>query len=331
MWSAVPPDMRRKAEQLLGCPVRRGIRAFGGYAPSATFRLELADGSRAFFKGVYPVPAGGPVWELEREELVYRGCAEFLHPWGPRFIGSLEAGDWHALILEDLGPATLPPWSFDAVRAAARSYAGFHAHTIGQALPDWLSRTSHHGFAHSWRDLERTDSGPERHPLDALARLAGSRANDAQQWLKRWLPVLDGTAERLGQIVGPSSLLHLDTRSDNIRLHNGRLRIFDWNFASVGPPEFDLAAFAQSITAEGGPRPEEFAVAYAGILEVRPAAISASIAAIAGYFATHAPKAPIPGLPRLRSIQRRQFRASLAWAARELELPEPRWLEGIAD
>jgi hypothetical protein len=39
----------------------------------------------------------------------------------------------------------------------------------------------------------------------------------------------------------------------------------------------------------------------------------------------------MPGLPRIRSIQRRQLKATLAWAARRFLLPEPRWLRTVAD
>ena len=40
---------------------------------------------------------------------------------------------------------------------------------------------------------------------------------------------------------------------------------------------------------------------------------------------------PLPGLPRLRSIQRRQLKACLAWATRRFALPEPRWLDAVPD
>ena len=46
-----------------------------------------------------------------------------------------------------------------------------------------------------------------------------------------------------------------------------------------------------------------------------------SVAAIAGYFAYHAWRDPIPGLPRVRAVQRRQLRSSLMWAAQRLHLP----------
>ena len=56
IWSVVPEAVRAETERILGARVARAARAFGGYGPSATFRLILDDGRRAFFKGVYPVP-----------------------------------------------------------------------------------------------------------------------------------------------------------------------------------------------------------------------------------------------------------------------------------
>ena len=68
---------------------------------------------------------------------------------------------------------------------------------------------------------------------------------------------------------------------------------------------------------------------YAERLPVRERVLDCSVAAIAGYFAGNAWRPDPPGLPRLRSIQRRQLRASLAWAARRLGLPEPGWLAAV--
>jgi hypothetical protein len=60
-------------------------------------------------------------------------------------------------------------------------------------------------------------------------------------------------------------------------------------------------------------------------------ALDAAIAGIAGYFADRAWRAAVPGLPRIRSVQRRQLKATLAWAARHFGLPEPAWLAAVAD
>ena len=54
-WRRVPRLVRRLTEDQLGAPVARATRVYGGYAPSATFRLLLAGGKRAFFKASYPI------------------------------------------------------------------------------------------------------------------------------------------------------------------------------------------------------------------------------------------------------------------------------------
>jgi hypothetical protein len=54
--------------------------------------------------------------------------------------------------------------------------------------------------------------------------------------------------------------------------------------------------------------------------------LDAEVADLALYFADQAWRPDIPGLPRLRAFQRRQFRITLAWAARRLHLPPPTWL-----
>jgi len=82
---------------------------------------------------------------------------------------------------------------------------------------------------------------------------------------------------------------------------------------------------------EGGPEPERVVAEYDLVLPLRPVALDAAIAGIAGYFADRAWRPAVPGLPRIRSVQRRQLKSTLAWAARHFDLPEPRWLAAVAD
>ena len=128
----------------------------------------------------------------------------------------------------------------------------------------------------------------------------------------------------------PHALLHRDTRSDNLRWLQGRLRLVDWPYAAVGPLEEDVAGFVQSITVEGGPKPEQLVSWYAEVTPVRHDVLDAAVAALAGYFANQAWRPDPPGLPRLRTFQRRQLRVTLAWAAHRLALPPPTWLAGMA-
>ena len=311
--------------RILGAPVVRAARVYGGYAPSATFRMVLADGRPAFFKGVNATSNDYMRGALPQEERVYRELDSYIHPWAPAFLGSFKRRDWHVLLLEDVGPQTMPPWSPAKARRSARSFAKFHASTYGRPLPRWLSRTEPYEFAGLWRSL--SSSGE----LVRTASLARRRTEEAREWLDVALPVLRDSAERLLRLRAPHSLLQGDTRSDNTRLQGEQLRMFDWNFASVGPHELDAAAFAQATEAEGGPSAERTLGWYAEIMPLRDSHLDASVAGIAGYFADKAWRPPIPGVPRVRAFQRAQLKVSLAWAARRLALPEPAWLDAVAD
>ena len=321
----MPRAVKDELAKLLGGRVVRADRAYGGYAPSATYRVSLSNGRRLFLKGTYPLPADSHVqWTLEPEEHVYQECEPFMRPWAPRYYGSVRAEGWHFIVLEDVGPDTMPPWTAAKTQASARSYAEFHLASHGGPLPRWLSRTEHHEFATFW-DRLATDG------LDGTASLAGRRAAEAEEWLYVALPVLREQSALLLKLRAPFVFMHVDTRSDNIRLQGRRLRLFDWNFAAVGPHEFEVAAFAQSIAMEGGPSPERFVAEYERILPLRSVALDASIAGIAGYFADRAWRPAQVGLPRIRQVQRRQLKATLAWAARRFDLPEPRWLDAVKD
>ena len=325
-WSEVPVAVRREAERRLGSRVARATRAFGGYAASATFRLFLANGKRAFFKAGYPPPPGSAaIFPIMAEEKRYRALNPIVGRSMPRLFDSFELERWHVLLMEDVGSPSVPPWTPSKTRTAARSYARFHRATLGARLPPWLSRAQHGNFASYWRRLEK-----ER-LLDATATLAGRDRDAAREWLDVALPILIAHERDLSRARRPFALLHFDTRSDNVRLVGERLVMFDWPFACVGPAEFDFAAFAQAITAEGGPPPERVLESYEEVLPLRARELDASLAGIAGYFAHRAPQPPLPGLPRLRSIQRRQLKATLAWAARRFDLPAPLWLARVKD
>jgi Ser/Thr protein kinase RdoA (MazF antagonist) len=311
---------------ILGSPVVRAERVYGGYAPSATFRLRLANRKRAFFKASYPAPKGSGVkWFMDREAQNYRTLERFIHPWAPRFYGSFGYEGWHILLLEDLGPRSVPPWTATKARNAARSYARFHRKTWGKRLPRSLSRTDYLEYAKFWRTLGKTGE------IAQTASLAHRRAAEAEEWLAVALPVFIAHERDLEKARPPFVLLHFDTRSDNVRIQGDRLRIFDWPFASAGPAEFDVVAFCQAVAAEGGPSAERVLGWYEEVLKLRPEMIDATVAAISGYFADRAWRPPIVGLPRVRRWQRDQLKECLRWAARRFDLPEPRWVDAVRD
>ena len=193
---------------------------------------------------------------LPREERIYRELDDHIRPWAPAFLGSFKRNDWHVLLLEDVGAQTMPPWSPAKARRSAHSFAKFHASTYGRPLPRWLSRTEHQDFAGAGEDLPRAGSSrgpPASHGADPTRLASGSTLRNRS--------CVELRAPRT--TPRPHSLLHMDTRSDNTRLQGQRLRMFDWNFASVGPHEIDVAAFAQATEAEGGPSVERTMAWYA--------------------------------------------------------------------
>jgi hypothetical protein len=325
-WSAVPKEIKDEVATVLRSPVARAERVYGGYAPSATFRLKLANGKRAFFKASYPAPKGSGVrWFIDHEAENYRTLERFIRPWAPKFFGSFGYEGWHVLLLEDLGPRSVPPWTPTKARNAARSYARFHRKTWGKRLPRSLSRTGYLEYAKFWRTLRKTGE------IARTASLAGRRAAEAEEWLAVALPVFIAHERGLEKARPPFVLLHFDARSDNVRIQGDRLRIFDWPFASAGPAEFDVVAFCQAVAAEGGPDAERVLGWYEEVLTLRPEMIDATVAAISGYFADRAWRPPIEGLPRVRRWQRTQLKECLRWSARRFDLPEPRWLDAVTD
>src|SRR3979409_853689 len=141
-WRLVPAPVRHQVEFLLGAGVVRALRVWGGYAPSPSFRLFLADGRRVFFKGVGETSNELMHPLLQTEERVYRELGQWIGPWAPRLFGSFVEGAWHVLLLEDVGRPSVPPWTPRALTSALGAYAEFHRHSLGQDLPGWLSRTS---------------------------------------------------------------------------------------------------------------------------------------------------------------------------------------------
>lgn len=324
-WRAVPQEVRDAVDVALGSAVMRSQRVWGGYAPTPTFRLRLDNGRRAFFKAVGPDDNAFARAAFAREERVYDELPHIIAPWSPERYGAVHVGEWRGLLLEDLGPKSVPPWSPAQARGVARAYADFHAATVGRSLPPWVPRPERylHAAAETWARMEQEGMFPH------VAALAGERADKAARWLAAAGASLSASSQRLAHVGPPVSFLHGDTRSDNLRWTAGRLRLFDWPHVGTGPAEYDLAAFAQSVAVEGGPEPEQVVGWYAEQLPVRADVLAACVAAVAGYFAEGAWQPDIPGLPRVRPFQRAQMRVSLRWAARCLDLAPPDWLDDV--
>jgi hypothetical protein len=324
-WRNVPAAVKEETAHLLGSPVARATRAWGGYAPTPTYRLRLSDGRRAFIKGVNAESNDFMRAALDSELRIYSELPHVIEGHAPAFLGSFKYDDWSLLLLEDVGPKTAPPWTASLTRAVVGELAAFHESTVRHSLPEWMPTPGL--VASSERRTRRCVFGLE--DLAACAFLAGPKAGEAEQWIKVHGSILAQAPARLPNESFNRTLIHGDIRTDNLRLVDGRLVMFDWPQASNFPPEFDLAAFAQAVTAEGGPEPQVIVNWYGERGAINQDALDAAVASVAGYFANAAWRPAILELPRMRTFQREQLKVTLTWAAHRFRLPEPTWVSEI--
>lgn len=283
--------IEERIAELAGQPVESVADIAGrGYTPARRLHVTFADGTTAFAKvAVNESTAEG----LAAEHVVYSQVeGDFL----PRFLG-YDAGDPPVLLLEDLTDAHWPPpWPEGGIAAVSRVLDMLATIWPPQGVPpvDDFREELTNGWA-----LVEQDPGPFL-----------SFGLCSADWLADVLPALRDSAER-APIAG-ESLIHFDVRSDNIALLGERAVLVDWNWACIGNPLLDRAAWAPSLHIEGGPSPEE----------VVPDSPPAFPALLAGFWAARAGLPPPPGAaPGLRDLQLAQLKVVFPWAVRALGLP----------
>jgi hypothetical protein len=293
-WEQVPAPLRAAAEQRLGAAVTAARTQPGGYSPGAAARLELAGGGRAFAKAVGPElnPDSPGIYRAEAR------IAAALPPAvpAPEFLGVIEDGGWVLLLFEDIdGTTPALPWrppELARVLAAMTDLAA--ALTPAPVAAPEVAEMHGRSFT-GWRELATGD-------------LAG-----LDPWARAHLDALAGLEAGWEAAAQGTSLAHSDVRSDNILLTADRVVFVDWPWACRAAPWFDLVAMLPSVALEGGPPPAEILAAYPAARGADPAAITAVVAALAGYFVCRSRLPPPPGLPTLRAFQADQGEVTLDW------------------
>jgi aminoglycoside phosphotransferase (APT) family kinase protein len=323
-WKCIPQAIHQQVDAALGAPVIRAERAWGGYAPTPTYRLLLANGRHAFFKGTFHASNAFSKRALQIEERVYSDLSSTLGRWMPQWYATLHHEDWHVLLLEDLGAKSVPSWTPVKTRKIAYALADFHLSSLDSQPPVWLPRPDEELERESWtRTVE--ESQRFRH----IAALAGNESPLALEWFQKISPKIDRLMKQQTLREGPYAILHGDIRSDNLRFTRGQLYLFDWPSISVGRPEWDIVAFAQSVTVDKGPAPEQVMAWYGERFPLNNHAVDCSLAFWFTFFAARAWLPEIPELPRLRRFQRQQLSILASWAARRWSFSSPTWAEQL--
>jgi len=258
----------------------------GGYSTAERYSVLLDDGRRVFVKAADAEHLAA--W-LRREHEVY---AHLAGSFIPQLVGFDDDGARPLLVLEDLSHGDWHPvWTsarVETVRAALSELA--------DAAPPPSTAPVRETFAQlfgRWREVEED-------PMPFLS--LGLRS---QEWLAARLPTIISAADAAP--VDGTALLHLDVRSDNLCVVDGRAKLVDWNWTSLGNPDVDVAGWLPSLAVEGGPQPWEV-LAGAGELA----------AWIAGVWAAVAGLPPPVTAPTVREVQRTQLAVALDWIDREL-------------
>jgi aminoglycoside phosphotransferase (APT) family kinase protein len=298
-WEALPDHVREAVEGWLGSPVVAATTQAGGFSPGVASRLVAADGRRVFVKAVCSTPNRDSP-RFHRREIRIAGALPEGAPV-PRLLWSLDEGDdgWVVLVYEDVeGQHPALPWQpdeLDRVLAALQALSeSLTPSPVPEAVADsvvsWLNR-----FGRGWNrlledPLPGLDEWTLRHIVD-LAKLEGQAPTAAKG----------------------DTLLHFDTRADNVLLTPDHVYFVDWPHARLGQPWVDLVLFAPSVAMQGGPMPEELLARSPAARTADPDAVSAMIAAMAGFFTNQSLQPPPPGIPSVRQFQATQGVIARRW------------------
>lgn len=292
-WNELPDHVRDAIEERIGGRVVDATTQRGGFSPGLAARLRTADGRRCFVKAVSEQANPDTPDIHRREAVVVAGLPA--EAAVPKLLWTYDEDGWVALGLTDIDGRMPPqPWREDDLDLVIRAL-----HEISVIL---------------------TPSPIESHT-------AGSRfARDIQGWKKaldrnedRLHPWVLRNLERLAEleVLAPAAaagetLLHFDTRADNLLIAEGRVYVVDWPSACIGAPWVDWVAMCPSVAMQGGPHPRVLLDRFQ-IKGANSAEIDAVLCSLAGYFVVRALDPPPPGLPTVRVFQAAQGEVALAW------------------
>jgi aminoglycoside phosphotransferase (APT) family kinase protein len=307
-WDQLPDPVRHALEARLGSIVTESVTQPGGFSPGVAARLRLADGRRAFVKAISTMPnPDSPA--MHRREARIAAALPASVP-SPRFLWSYDDGDWVAIAFEDVdGRTPVTPWRpqeldrvLDALTQLVESLtpSPIAVETIAERLHEPLQ---------GWRTLE------------AAARTKRDDLTGMPDWARRNLERLATLESQWEAASAGETLLHFDLRADNILLTEDRVLVVDWPHASLGAGWMELLQILPSVAMQGGPRPWEIFDSHPLGRTAPNRAVTAVLAAVAGYFVRQSRLPPPPGLPTLRAFQRDQGIPAVEWLMRRTGWP----------
>jgi aminoglycoside phosphotransferase (APT) family kinase protein len=290
-------------EDRLGSSVVSAVSQSAGFSPGVAARLWTQDGRRFFAKAAGPEPNPLTPAAHRREARVAAALPEDAPV--PRFLFSRDEGEggWIVLVFEDVeGRNPAVPWRPGELYRTLDALTSLSELLTPSPLPPGLV-----GVVGDWEVICGWH----------WRRLAEERPARLDAWSARHLDKLAGLEAEAPAAATGNTLLHLDLRADNLLLTpDDRVLVVDWPHARIGASWVDAVFFAPSATMQDGPPPEELLAHYLHGRQADPDALTAVIAAVAGFFTGEGWQPAPPGLPTLRPFQASQGEVARDWLAR---------------
>lgn len=274
----------------------------GGFSPGVAARVQMSDGRRIFVKAVGPeLNPDSPA--IFRQEARVVAALPASAP-APRLLWEYDEGEqgWVMLVFEDVeGRTPAIPWRGDDLDRVVEALIALSSLLTPSPI---AAPSAGERFALSIRGWDRLREDPPP---------------DLDPWSRRHLDLLADLEAAAPEAARGDTLLHFDIRADNLLLTPDRVVIVDWPHACIGAAWIDLAGFLPSVAMQGGPPPEQVFGRHPAARAADPHAVSAVIAALAGYFMYRGSLPPPPGLPTLRAFQAAQGVETRRWLEQRLD------------
>ena len=305
-WHDLPELIRTGIAERLGGDMITVRSQPGGFSPGLAAVIETDGGDRAFVKAAGPEPNPVSAAFHRREAIVAAALPTDAPTSRLRWAWDTGADGWVVLAFDAIeGQSPAIPWRPDELGLVLTGLDRLSALLTPSPVPADIA-----GGIEGWGGLTggwwRRAELFQPHGLD--------------EWSIRHAAALAGLERAAPEAAMGESLLHLDLRADNILLTADGVRFVDWPHARLGAAWVDLAFFAPSVAMQGGPDPDTLMSRLTGSRAPDDAALTAVVAAIAGFFTIQAVAPPPPGLPTLRAFQAAQGAVARTWLARRTGL-----------
>jgi aminoglycoside phosphotransferase (APT) family kinase protein len=232
-WQDTPAAVRTEIELLLGAPIVAAVTPPGGHSSHLASRLKIADGRRVFVKSA---PLSSGFADTNRAEAAITLALPEPAP-APGMLAAAETAGWFTAVYTDV-PGSHPdlgPGSVDlgAVFAALAQVAQLPVSDTLQRALRGTAPVEMAGYLHGWQELEQ------------------NRPADLDPWAARRIADLGALERERSDAIAGNTLLHSDTRADNMLGADGRVILIDWAHALTGAPWLDMACLAPQMILAG--------------------------------------------------------------------------------